>query len=300
MFGSAILDVAIGLTFVYLLFSLIVTAAQEVIESFIKLRAAHLAKGIQKLLGSEKTKEFFEHALIKGLSPDAWFGNKPRKPSYIPAQTFSTTVLNMIAKPDNSGETTIQAIKEGINSLKDENLKQVLTTLLQEGHGKVEKFEENLQSWFNSQMERVSGWYKRKVQLIMLVVAFMITIGMNADSLVLTKALSNDEALRASLVAQAQEIAKQPLVREDQENIAILNEIKKEVTGLEGRIKAIQELGLPLKFGWWSQRPDNFNLAEAIPGWLLTTLAISLGAPFWFDILSKIMSIRSTGKTPDK
>ena len=75
-----------------------------------------------------KTKEFFEHALIKGLSPDAWFGNKPRKPSYIPAQTFSTTMLNMIAKPDNSGETTIQAIKEGINSLKDENLKQALTT----------------------------------------------------------------------------------------------------------------------------------------------------------------------------
>lgn len=31
-------------------------------------------------------------------------------------------------------------------------------------------------------------------------------------------------------------------------------------------------------------------------GLILTVFAASLGAPFWFDILNKIISIRSTGK----
>jgi hypothetical protein len=31
-------------------------------------------------------------------------------------------------------------------------------------------------------------------------------------------------------------------------------------------------------------------------GWLLTILAISLGAPFWFDTLSRLSRLRSSGK----
>ena len=33
-------------------------------------------------------------------------------------------------------------------------------------------------------------------------------------------------------------------------------------------------------------------------GWIITILAISLGAPFWFDILNKVASIRSSGTKP--
>jgi hypothetical protein len=35
-------------------------------------------------------------------------------------------------------------------------------------------------------------------------------------------------------------------------------------------------------------------------GWLLTAGAISLGAPFWFDLLNKFMVIRSTVKPHEK
>src|SRR5437667_9282685 len=98
MFGSGIIDVAVGLVFVYVILSFIVTAVQEVIETFIKLRAAHLAKGIEKLLGSVKTKEFFAHPFIKGLSPNKWTGAGTRKPSYIPSRMFATTVLDLIVK----------------------------------------------------------------------------------------------------------------------------------------------------------------------------------------------------------
>jgi len=39
---------------------------------------------------------------------------------------------------------------------------------------------------------------------------------------------------------------------------------------------------------------------ERLIGWLLTILAISLGAPFWFDILNKIINIRFAGKSPEE
>jgi hypothetical protein len=35
-------------------------------------------------------------------------------------------------------------------------------------------------------------------------------------------------------------------------------------------------------------------------GWLITALAITLGAPFWFDLLNRFMSIRAAGKNPDE
>jgi hypothetical protein len=41
------------------------------------------------------------------------------------------------------------------------------------------------------------------------------------------------------------------------------------------------------------------NIWLMISGWLITALAISLGAPFWFDLLSKIIQLRAAGKTPD-
>jgi hypothetical protein len=41
-------------------------------------------------------------------------------------------------------------------------------------------------------------------------------------------------------------------------------------------------------------------LSFHILGWILTALAASLGAPFWFDTLNRFISIRSAGKAPEE
>ena len=43
-------------------------------------------------------------------------------------------------------------------------------------------------------------------------------------------------------------------------------------------------------FGWLSR----------IVGWLLTIIAVSLGAPFWFDLLNRFITIRASGKAPEE
>lgn len=299
MFGSAIIDTAIGLVFVYLLLSFIVTGVLEIIETVVKLRAAHLAKGIQKLLGRQQAERFFGNVLIEGISPNKWFGEGTRKPSYIPSRMFAVAVLDTIAPAQLDVPRTIATVETAIARLPDGDLKQALTLLLEGAQHQLDAFEAGLEGWFNAQMERVSGWYKRKVQLITVAVGLLLSVSVNADTVAIVKNLSTDAALRASLVAQAQEMAKAPLPeRPDGAAKSTAAEFDDRITALQGRIQKIEGLGLPFKIRWWRDR--DANVADALPGWLLTAAAISLGAPFWFDVLKKVVSVRASGKAPDE
>jgi len=110
MFGSAILDVAVGLIFVYLIVSLMVTAVTELIASGLRWRAATLYLGIQNLLDNPGTQtwaaKLYAHPLIQGLSPlvtkpvaDAAAAAKANAnggPSYIPSRTFAVALLDTL------------------------------------------------------------------------------------------------------------------------------------------------------------------------------------------------------------
>ncbi len=74
MFNSNILDVAVGLVFVFLLLSLISSAANELIETFLRQRAAFLEKGIKELVGGAGTqasldfvRKIYDHGLVNAL-----------------------------------------------------------------------------------------------------------------------------------------------------------------------------------------------------------------------------------------
>ncbi len=77
---------------------------------------------------------------------------------------------------------------------------------------------------------------------------------------------------------------------------------------METNLGKIQNLGLPI--GWDRNNPklvpplssweDIGGWLLKIFGWLITAVAISLGAPFWFDLLNKFMVVRSTVKPREK
>ena len=55
---------------------------------------------------------------------------------------------------------------------------------------------------------------------------------------------------------------------------------------------------LPKSSGEWGRRV--LNAIIIIAGWLVTALALSLGAPFWFDLLTKFINIRGAGPKPKR
>src|SRR5438046_2699117 len=80
MFGSEVIDAAIGLFLVYFLFSLLCSATNELIIGHLaSLRARTLEDAIKRMLIDAGTAEdFFKHPLIRGLCK-----NDSAKPSYI-------------------------------------------------------------------------------------------------------------------------------------------------------------------------------------------------------------------------
>jgi len=283
MFGSTILDAAIGMVFIYLLASLVVSAANELIASMLKLRAKNLFSGIKKLLQEEDkstlTSTLYRHPLISGLA------KKGGKPSYIPSRTFVLAFLDVIAPVDADTRRTMDKIQSAINNL-PEPLKKALTTLFDEAGHDVEQFKSQLEIWFNNTMERVSGWYKRRTQWIQLGFAIGFAICLNIDSVHIGQTLfAVHSPLREALVEQAKPF------------LASHNDTLEHVTA------AISTVSLPIgwaEFHWKGLNKTSADILCRFPGWLITALAVSLGAPFWFDLLNKFINIRGSGKAPEE
>jgi hypothetical protein len=146
-----------------------------------------------------------------------------------------------------------------------------------------------VEDWFNGSMERVSGWYKRKAQLVIGVLSLAVTIGANINTIGIGETLAKDNAVRAAVVAQA-----------EKSTIKEGDKPKEAATA----IAEVQQLGIPI--GWSKSGSDpaqaNFEsaggIARTVGGWLLTFIALSLGAPFWFGVLGKLTSLRTSGNAP--
>jgi len=291
MFGSGILDVAIGVIFVYLFISLICSVIMEWVSKRLEKRAKKLEQGIRSLLsdpnGTGITGIFYNHPLIKGLSQDG------KKPSYISSRIFAMVLMDIVAPSESpTGPKTFDELRSCVRTISSQDLQKTVFALLDHAEKSMKKTRDNIEKWFDEGMDRVSGWYKRESQRIIFACALAVALVLNADTISMTKILFRDPVMRAGLVAAAQEIAKQPANNPSGE--------------AQKKIMLIHEEMDPLQFpiGWTWKSLHLFNsfwqiLSKAL-GLFLTGLAVSLGAPFWFEVLNKFMNLRSEGAKPEK
>jgi hypothetical protein len=308
MFGSDVLEIAIGLFFVYSMLSVISSAIAELIEAKLKLRARDLEKGLRGLLadpeGTGLVQRLYEHPLIYGLFQGTYKVQPGGRdwsnlPSYIPARNFALALIDTVvpanreaALPGNNDPHTASELRSLFNAETDSPVHRALASLLNGAGTDITAFRQNVENWYDSTMDRVAGWYKRRTQIVLLCIGVILAIASNADTLGILTSLSQDRSVRASLVAAAQEYAKQPV----EPSADPQSRIKQ-------GIKEIQSHGLPWGWNTLDQRsvPDTAEgWLTKLVGWLLTGIAISLGAPFWFDLLNRIMVIRSTVKPHEK
>ena len=270
MLDNPIIDVAIGLVFFYVVLSLVCSSIQEVIASLAGLRSTNLEKGIKNLVGNEYARAMYDHPLIKGL-------RKPGKlPSYIKPEIFTTALLEIVAK-DKAGksasELTAAELRDTISKIDAANpARDLLLSLVDAGETTVDGLKQRVSEWFDEGMDRVSGWYKRQVKYFLLAIAVVVTVAVNADSIHIAEMLWHDDALRTAIVAEAENAGKEG-----------------DITKIDGR-----KLLKTFPIGY----PDGDFPAitfQMVVGWILTIAAISLGAPFWFDLLGKVSHLRASG-----
>ena len=297
MFGSELLDVAIGMVFVFLLLSLICSAVNELLETRLKNRAGDLEKGIIGLLGNntDLVDKLYNHGLIFSLYRGSYEEASKNKtlPSYIPSQDFANAVASILG-PDSGTIPSADDIRSSISKIQNPQVKSALQTLFNEAGGDLQKFRRGIEGWFNSAMDRVSGWYKRRTHVIIFALGFMIAVTLNVNSISLAQDLWTNEATRDALVGAAQgHLEKHPAS-------APANPSTSSSTldpGLKADIDELKNTNLPI--GWTRKILDDFHKAPlllfaALVGWFLTAAGASLGAPFLFDLLSKIVILRSS------
>jgi hypothetical protein len=296
--GSAVLDVAIGLAFVYLLLALICTTANEWIAGLFKTRSKLLREGISQLLDSEPglLDAFYKHPLVRSLMP----GGKP--PAYIPARTFASAVIDLLSPGPHKD---IGSLQNGLERLKDDDLKVAFTSLIRDPRIGIDEVHERIEGWFEDAMDQVSGWYKRKTQIWTLLVALGLTIAVNADTLKIVRHLWTDPALRSAVVEEAKARAAEPRPSVEVEYKDVSDPMKPTVRALDPNRIRDRELELMEQLLGWGpeeKRTDQqpFDWFLRIVGWILSATAISLGAPFWFDVLNKFINVRSAGKSPSE
>jgi hypothetical protein len=220
-----------------------------------------------------------------------------------------------------------------------------------------------LEGWYNDQMERTTGWYKKRIRGRLFIIGLLIALALNVDSIHVFQSLYRMPALRATLVPIAEKLAdnyavadsslssiqranvavdslrtKLIAVKYDSSQLVIINNIiqglvkidslsKRDSSGVDSlkiRVKRqadlFSSLGLPI--GWMENRAplswfnkhegeakDYFdryerfswsNLFSYILGILITAMALQFGAPFWFDLLMKVVNMRRAGIKPDE
>jgi hypothetical protein len=323
MFDSPILDVVIGVVFIFVLVSIICTAIREGIEAWLKTRATYLEYAIRELLhdksGSGLARHFYKHPLIYSLfSGDYSPGTSSTRPgalsglltkgsdlpSYIPSQNFALALLDLAARGPNTHAATsvanapgvsLDTVRTHITNLNNPEVQRVLLTAIDAAQGDLGQAVKNLEAWYDSAMERVSGWYKRSTQWVIFWLGLAVAAGLNINTITIVDYLYSNSTARAVIVAQAEKTAVAPdFVKQP------YAEVKTQLTGLSLPIGWTEGWGAPRRGAepgtemFW-----NYAIAPLL-GWLLTAFAATLGAPFWFDVLNKIMVIRSTVKPPEK
>ena len=299
LFNSTILDVAIGLVFVFLLLAIICTTVNEWIAGVLRTRSKMLEASIKQLLDSQKMmaaaegpagaaamvpvdflKVFYNHPLITGMMRDS------QHPSYLSSATFSMAVMDLVTQ-GREASMTFADLESGIAALPEGDVKTALMALIQHAHGDLEEARKAIEGWFDSAMDRCSGWYKRHTQIVTVVIAAIVTIAANADTIHIGRRLRSDPVVRNAIVEQAKIHAQQ------------------DPGGNKDVLSPEERASLGGVLGWQGFTTDKsgdgfLDWFERVIGWILTIVAVSLGAPFWFDILNKFMNLRTAGKSPDE
>ena len=243
------------------------------IQTFNSTNKAVLLRSLQRSV----TEVLGDYKILKKALED------PNSESYIKIQEIYGSVKELVDEkvinnlPDSLVETLAVIAKR--TQIKIEDIDKEL-----------QQFQKEIETWFDRSMDRASGVYKRNAKGVAILIGMLVAAATNADTLHIVSRLSKDSALRTTITERA--------IRTRQGDD--INQVK----------QALENVSLPI--GWsstnlqqqaegskeWRINKWSFSYLKRLFGWILSAIAIAMGAPFWFDILGKLINVRNAGPKP--
>jgi hypothetical protein len=291
------LDVLVALITIYIVLALTVSAATEVLTRIVGLRSIGLRSGIRSILQDPSLGIFKEQAATRafwasGIIKSATDGDS--RPTSLDALTFATATLSALktSVSTNDGTGKPASILSG-----NEHLQSVLDDLAERAIHRGTSLHDELAQHFDATMEKMARWYRHWTQFIAFALAAVFTVYVNANSLDLLHQLTAHPEARLEL-AKVQLALNADQRAETQARSTTSSASAPTSTAstppASGRSTADQltdayEIITKDSLGGGFKWPDTADARwHVLLGLLMTILAVSLGAPFWFDVLGRI------------
>ncbi|MCS6918008.1 MAG: hypothetical protein RMK52_03095 [Chitinophagales bacterium] len=346
---TLIFEFVTSLLLVFLLFSIIVSSLTEFYNSRIgkNSRAVLLYESLLRVFNDRHNRNFtddlYRHPLIASSKYDS-----ESLPAYLDGQVFADALVEVLVRHHrpiqisytDEGKPVVAELPvyqdevfslfgDAVRELNSSDLKSLLQSFLHRSRNDGE-LKQAIVHWYDSYMDRVTGWYKRKVRKQLLWMSLFIVVALNADLFRIAASLWQDRELRAALRDQALAIGSDSLWLESMQQLSVAERRQMAdslyavllrqglpvgwITRLDASHATSLEAAYPVQkqrtfFTSVSYRWKYFNKLVAVNaeryfnlttilGWLLMAFAVHLGAPFWFQILNKFINIRGAGPRP--
>ena len=258
-------------------------------------------------------------------------------PAYISATSFADALIDlMVPKPAGrtttagqtadpgqttapgqttpTGQTTLDVIKQSLQRLESQKdmpgpmapLMNSLNALVTSADDDIASVRTSIENWYNDHMDRVSGWYKRHVAWFTIIAGAILVILLNINAITIGRALYTNSVIGSAVATAA---ANHPPCSPS--NPSCLGQ-------LQSDLSTVAQAGLPIGWAtvsacagahpackWWQERGilspkgnSAWQIVLVIIGFLVTIVALTPGARFWFDLLGKLGTLRSTGPKP--
>ncbi|MEL6494215.1 MAG: hypothetical protein AAFQ41_03715 [Cyanobacteria bacterium J06623_7] len=259
-------------------------------------------------------------------------------PSYIPADSFTEAIIDVLAENYGNSVPDRELIAKLLENSREisednpfilpedlaKNLSKLANRALVASGTSRQSLQKDLEpevvtqiftrlkteikSWFERSQARTSGTYKRNTKIVLFFIGLAAAIFANADTFHIVENL-HDENVREAVVAQASST-----ITECQDS-----QSKDLAVCIKPQVEAALELNNS-PIGWPIFRQENkassstdtqnsdpnlesdgnsvVYMLKKLPGYIVTALAITMGAPFWFDLLKKLVNVRNAGPKP--
>lgn len=346
MDALGMVNALIGVVTVYFVLSLVVTAIVEWWQQFFAIRGRVLEESVKSLYEeqtavpefwlrlarphepSPRTDAFFKHARIWSLAE-----HSGRKPSYIDERTMAEVfvevglrdgvnqgprLVDLMAAPASMRAALVTLESAQAASRKGETYGRVLLDLFDAANGDTEAFMRGVQAWIHQVGQRATGWLRRRIMPVTLLISIAVAVITNADTVRVFQILTRNPEVAEKVAARAETIiaSKAPCAKvvaggateAEKAECATLTYAKEQaidvapLLGWQGDRLALTLSTTTDTGAWWDPVFATVEVVRREPGaafgklvgLLLTTAALMLGAPFWFDVLQKLVKVRSS------
>jgi len=284
MLGSQALETAIGLALLFFVLATATSALVELVSKVLKKRHRDLEQAIGAML-KEGDVDWAKSETLDAAFRDTTIYRSARIAAgkagvtYLSAKSFADAAVELYRKAEN--------VPPGLAARMEDVYADVGEDLL--------RFKAGLESWFDETMKSLENQYKKWATTWLFFAGLALAVAVNASAVNVVQELWNDQATRAAVVAAAEASVNAPGEDSTKDGGESLIESIAEQTD------ELQQLGLPV--GWSKATPaptaDPLWWLTHVLGWLLTGALLMLGAPFWFDLLGRLVSLRNAGKAPN-